>query len=73
MRKIFLVSLIIFQAILSMGDLPILEKNIDFNKRMKRVPAEESKNKQKKLEESQNERNNNSKDKRKSSDHQKTF
>jgi hypothetical protein len=73
MRKIFLVSLIIFQAILSMGDLPILEKNIDFNKRMKRDPAEDKKNKQQKMEDSKNERNNNRKDQRKSSDHKKTF
>ena len=72
MRKISLTFLCIFQAILSMGDLPILEKKIDFNKRMKRDPAEDSKNKQK-MEESPNERNNNRKDKRKSSDHKKTF
>ncbi len=73
MRKTSLIFLMIFQTILSMGDLPILEKNIDFNKRMKRDPAEDKKNKQQKMEDSKNERNNNSKDQRKSSNHKKTF
>lgn len=72
MRRNLIIFHFIFQAIISMGDLPILEKKIDFNKRMKRDPAEDSKNKQK-MEESPNERNNNRKDKRKSSDHKKTF
>jgi hypothetical protein len=72
MRRHLIIFHFIFQAIISMGDLPILEKKIDFNKRMKRDPAEDSKNKQK-MEESPNERNNNRKDKRKSSDHKKTF
>ncbi len=73
MRTNALVLLFISQAIVSMGDLPILEKNIDLSNGIKRDPATNNKKKEKKTEDSKNERNNNRKDKRESSDHKKTF